>query len=310
MHPELTYELRIEFVGPSLTLKPAVATWLSDHAVDSFVEGVVDDLYVDHDYDNPTRDFYEEFGGAKAPISVFKYSDSLLRDLAMGLADSFGENLKTDIISHKTEGWMEGWKESFKPITTSQCYIYPPWLKDNLPQDKHLVEIEPGMAFGTGQHATTILCLSEIERLSTGSHRGWSIADVGTGTAILAIAAKKLGYAHVVGTDIDEDAITAAHDNASRNNVELELSVGSAPVWKTGGFDLVVANILTNVLKKILPSLAQSTKAGGLLLLSGLLVEHEEELTEQAIELGLALQKKGALEGWSSLLFVKPTTSS
>jgi ribosomal protein L11 methyltransferase len=208
----------------------------------------------------------------------------------------------TELVTHQTTTWLEGWKESFKPIRTERFYIYPPW---NPPQGKecdfHMV-IEPGMAFGTGQHATTMLCLREIERLTQEDPEIHSAADVGTGTGILAIAMAQLGIPRVIGTDIDSDAVIAAKRNLADNAVHFELLQTSVP---PGDYSLVVANILTVVLLKLMQDLARAT--GRWLLLSGILVEQAYEIEHAATACGLELVRSVEQEGWVSLLFLRKT---
>ncbi len=211
------------------------------------------------------------------------------------------------IIAHETESWLEGWKESFRPIATERFYIYPPW--ETLPAANSQIIpicIEPGMAFGTGQHATTLLCLeelAELERDHLANFGNWHICDVGTGTGILSIAASKIGVTKIIATDIDPDAVTAAKRNARDNQCSIEFAKMSVPVGQS--FDLVIANILAVVLKQLMPDLAAATKPGGYLLMSGLLDEQAHELTVLAHQYGLQLSRKRLRDDWCALLLRK-----
>jgi ribosomal protein L11 methyltransferase len=210
--------------------------------------------------------------------------------------------------------WLEGWKESFKPIETKMFYIFPPWETAKRPHNKTPLVIEPGMAFGTGQHATTQVVIQRLEKLTTDGHdvRTWRCMDVGTGTGILALVAKKMGFKSVAGSDIDPDAVSAAIKNAELNSIELPVWQGSCPVNGVNGraefqpaFELVIANILFVVLQKIITDLGIITKSGGLLILSGVLVEDAAEMTKLAQAQGLKLVDEGVLDGWSCLTFKK-----
>ena len=317
-HPQKTFELRISFDpknSESRDCKRRVLEWLPAHGIDEFVEGVLDGLDIDNEYTGPSsRDFYHELGGDLLPISVYKYNLELLDDLKAQLAKQFGNSLSLEMHSMETSVWMEGWKESFRPIETERCYIYPPWDKATRPAGKIAIVVEPGMAFGTGQHATTQVVLRRIEKLAmAGAPLGqWRLCDVGTGTGILAIAAKMLGFKSVAASDIDPDAVTSAKNNADLNHMELALWQGSSPVHGVAGrpeftppFDVVVANILFVVLEKIIGDLARVVRPGGLLILSGVLIEDGALMTELAVREGMRLVDSAELEGWACLTLTK-----
>lgn len=317
-YPQHTFELRITF-DPSRKdvrdVKRRVLEWLPAHGIDEFVEGVMDGLDIDHEYTGPSqRDFYAELGGDLLPVSVYKYARELLEDLKAQLLKAFGDSIDLSIHSMETSEWLEGWKESFKPIETDLFYIYPPWEEGRKPVGKIAIAVEPGMAFGTGQHATTQVCLRRLEQLAVAKAplKTWRLCDVGTGTGILALGAHRLGFLSVAGSDIDPDAVTSAQNNAKMNGIELFFWQGSAPLQGVAGrpeftppFDVVVANILFVVLEKIIPYLAKITKQGGLLILSGVLVEDARTMTELARAEGMELVEEGAQDGWACLTLTK-----
>ena len=171
------------------------------------------------------------------------------------------------------QNWVQLTQEQFDPIRISQrLWIVPSWHTAPDPEAIVLV-LDPGMAFGTGSHPTTRLCLEWLERMV---FSGASVLDYGCGSGILAIAAEKLGADNVLGVDIDPQAIDAAKSNASRNEVRARF-VDSANEIK-GQFDIVVANILANPLKALAPAICAHVRPGGWLALSGILVEQAEEL--------------------------------
>lgn len=317
-YPQQTFELRIS-IDPKRSdardLKHRVMEWLPAHGIDEFVEGVMDGLDIDNEYTGPSqRDFYAELGGDLLPVSVYKYSREWIDDLRNQLQSAFGDSLNLDVHAMETKEWLEGWKDSFKPIETERFYIYPPWDESPRPASKIALIVEPGMAFGTGQHATTQVVLKRLERLvATGAPvKQWRLCDVGTGTGILALAAHKMGFGSVAGSDIDPDAVTAAKNNADINHVELALWQGSTPVQGVAGraeftppFEVVVANILFVVLEKIISDLAKVVKQGGVLILSGVLVEDAETMIHLATKQGLALIDQGELEGWACITMTK-----
>ena len=320
-YPQFTFELRIAFNAEAKSArqtKSKVMEWLSAHGVDEFVEGVMDGLDIDNEYTGPNdRDFYQELGGDLLPLSVYKYSRELLDELAHKLIRDFPEGVKITVESMETSEWLEGWKESFKPIETEMFYIYPPWDQQPIPAGKTAIVVEPGMAFGTGQHATTQVVLRRMEALAAANAplKNWRLMDVGTGTGILALGAVKLGFKSVGASDIDPDAVTAARNNAVMNKIDLPVWQGSSPVNGVNGvpafqppFDVVIANILFVVLQKIIPELARITRKDGMLILSGVLVEDAGEMTRLAGIEGLRLLDQGQQDGWACLTFAKIIT--
>jgi ribosomal protein L11 methyltransferase len=166
------------------------------------------------------------------------------------------------------------------------------------------VVLDPGMAFGTGTHATTSLCLGAIDDFLA-RRPGASMLDVGTGSGLLAIAARKLGAGRVAANDNDPVAVAVAAENAARNGADLELT-GEPPAAIPGRFDLVVANILANVLVELAPELAGRMAPGGELVLAGILVPQEEEVRAPFAAQGL-LPLPGERRGeWSLLRFRRP----
>jgi ribosomal protein L11 methyltransferase len=171
------------------------------------------------------------------------------------------------------QNWVQLTQSQFEPIRVSErLWIVPSWHEAPDP-DALVLVLDPGMAFGTGSHPTTRLCLEWLERIVV---PGMTILDYGCGSGILAIAAAKLGASEVLGVDIDLQAVNAAKNNAERNDVSARFDDSAGPI--TGQFDIVVANILANPLKALAPAITGHVRAGGRLALSGILVEQAEEL--------------------------------
>ncbi|HVE86227.1 MAG TPA: 50S ribosomal protein L11 methyltransferase [Myxococcales bacterium] len=176
------------------------------------------------------------------------------------------------------QDWSEAWKARIRAVEVGRLWVGPPWEVDKAPPAATRVVIEPKMAFGTGDHPTTTLCLEAVD-LFLRDHPGASVLDVGTGSGVLAIAARKLGAGRVVGVDNDAVSVELAQENARRNQVEgVELS-GKALDEVGGTFDLVVANILANTLVELAPRIAP--KVAGRLRLSGVL-QHQRAEVEAA----------------------------
>ena len=304
--PQKTYELKVQF-QKSKTPKDAVISWLQDQGEDTFVEGVLDDLDIAFDYlgDTTSIEEYESLGGDRSPLSLFKYSQPRLVTLQKAMKRAFGEDLDVTVTAQDTQVWQDGWKESFRPVYADVFCVYPPWERPEGIEKYIGVEIDPGMAFGTGQHETTQLCLSALYHVSQGDLAGKSLLDVGTGSGVLAISAKKLGYGFAVGCDIEEDAVTASAENSDRNGVEVALFQGSLPLEGVSEkrYDLVVANILGFVLRKLFFELSQSVAPKGRLILSGLLEEEREEFEALGKERGLVVVGASSLSGWLQLTF-------
>jgi ribosomal protein L11 methyltransferase len=171
------------------------------------------------------------------------------------------------------QDWVRASQAQFEPIAVSQrLWVVPSWHE---PVDVAAINLllDPGLAFGTGSHPTTRLCLRWLEQEV---HGGESLLDYGCGSGILAIAAMKLGAAVARGVDIDPHAVEAARANAELNGVRCEFSGADAPI--TVQSDLVVANILANPLKVLAPAIARLTRGGGRLAIAGLLAPQADEL--------------------------------
>lgn len=202
------------------------------------------------------------------------------------------------------QNWVQLTQAQFDPIRISdRLWIVPSWHEAPAPDAINLI-LDPGMAFGTGSHPTTRLCLEWLDRhLDSGA----SVLDYGCGSGILAIAAAKLGAASVSGVDIDPQAVTAARDNAERNGVSAQFTDLEKPV--RGEYDVVVANILANPLKALAPAIAAHVRPGGALILSGILAEQAEDLI--AIYRPYAdLTVADTREGWVCLAGRKPCQAS
>jgi len=193
------------------------------------------------------------------------------------------------------QDWVRLTQSQFDPIRISdRLWIVPSWHSAPDPTAINL-ELDPGLAFGTGSHPTTRLCLEWLEQNVT---PGASVLDYGCGSGILGIAALKLGAGDVLGVDIDPSALTAASDNAARNGVALRLQASSAPLEQT--FDRVVANILTNPLMLLAPLLTARLKLAGRLALSGVLASQAEQVIA-AYAPYVTLSVGAVHEGWVRL---------
>lgn len=203
-----------------------------------------------------------------------------------------------DITSSQTEDidWINNWKQFFQSFYIDDILIKPTWepLKEE-DKNKFLIEIDPGISFGTGKHETTQLCIRQIRKYLKEGER---VLDVGCGSGILSIAALKLGAGSVVGTDVDGDCITSTHENMAVNHLAEnsgEFYVGNliddkAFQEKIGtGYDLVVANILADIIIPMAPALYQCAKEQGVLITSGIIDFKENEVKEALEQAGFEI---------------------
>ena len=217
---------------------------------------------------------------------------------ALGHLQAFGLGPIGDLAVReiKDEDWLETWKASFKPIRIGAFLVRPTW-SDADPGDATVLSLDPGMAFGTGLHPTTQGCLRMLSRMDLA---GLRVADVGTGSAILAIAAAKRGASPVTGLDIDEVAIREARQNVARNDVSVGLDVGSAADL-SGTFDVLVANIVAAVLQRIAADLVAHLAPAGRLVLAGIIQTEEQETLAAFAGHGLRVVARDQEGDWVSL---------
>ncbi|MEO1855309.1 50S ribosomal protein L11 methyltransferase [Chromohalobacter sp.] len=192
--------------------------------------------------------------------------------------------------------WEREWMDDFAPLKMGErLWVVPSWHEAPEPAAVNLL-LDPGLAFGTGTHPTTALCLAWLDGLDLDASR---VLDFGCGSGILAIAALKLGARHATGTDIDPQALQASRDNAQRNDVADEhLSLCYPERLADERHDVVVANILAGPLVELAPTLCAHLAPGGRLALSGILAGQAEEVMDAYREQGMLLDAPVEREGW------------
>lgn len=218
---------------------------------------------------------------------------------------------KKDYIIQK-EDWTETWKKYFKITKLGYGLVLKPaWLKYKAKKNETVIEINPGMSFGTGKHQTTRFCLSEIARLRDKA-QNQSFLDAGCGSGILSIAAAKLGYKPIFAFDNDSEAIKTAQENFERNSILpqfltlSEICIENATKIKQK-FDLIAANIISNVLIKNAHILKKLCSQNGKIILAGI----PDSDTENVVSCfkDLKLLKKKSSQGWTGLTFKKTSSS-
>jgi ribosomal protein L11 methyltransferase len=209
------------------------------------------------------------------------------------------------------EDWAEAWKAHFKPLkVTDRLVIRPPWEEYAVQPGETVITIYPGMAFGTGRHASTLLCLRALEEVwearPPGAGNPWQVLDVGTGTGILALTAARYG-AEVLAIDLDAEAVAAALENVRLNELMDRVWVEETPLAALRQqFGLILANITAPDLLQLAEALTARLLSDGVLIISGFLTEDASRLA--ARYQGLGLRQTGLLtqEGWGALIFRRP----
>ncbi len=211
--------------------------------------------------------------------------------------------------------WENNWKQYYKPMEIGErLLVIPQWLQED-PKVKKLLSqgrvpliLDPGLTFGTGSHATTRLCLTALERYIHGGER---VLDLGCGSGILSIAALRLGAASATAVDIDDKCLTVAYENAALNGIGKDTytvlvgDVFSDEAFRArvgGGYDILAANIVADVIKALAPMARSFLKPGGLFLCSGIIDDRAEEVAQALTDAGLEILETRSSEGWFSYL--------
>lgn len=206
------------------------------------------------------------------------------------------------------EDWGSSWKQHFKPFAIVPGLVIAPTWEDYRPAaGESVIVMDPGMAFGTGHHATTCLSLSLLQQTLSG-RAGQRVLDVGTGTGILGMAAALFGAEKVLGIDNDPEAVTAATENVRRNGLQDRMAVSLAPLSSlVECYEIVVANIVHDVLLEMAGDLRRLTAAGGTLILSGILTGAQvDNILREFSGRGFAPAGQAAQQEWAALRFSKP----
>ncbi len=197
------------------------------------------------------------------------------------------------------EDWAESWKEHYHILHYgTRIQVVPEWLEPDIPEDI-VIRIEPGMAFGTGEHETTSLCMAWLEELIVPN---MTVFDVGTGSGILAIAAQALGADRVDAMDYDDIAVRAAAMNAAKNNATIMSYKSDLLKQCTGKADLIIANIVADVILMLVPQLESHLQEKGQFLCSGVLIERAEEVQKALTDAGFHIKEVREDGPWCAIL--------
>ncbi|CCY63835.1 ribosomal protein L11 methyltransferase [Clostridium sp. CAG:967] len=292
------YELQIK-------INPALEEVISEIFFENLpCEGVVlaEETYKDLEMISTTQGTLKVFLTSEPEnLSQFlKDKRELLK--ARGLTDEELGSWDYVISDKPNEDWSKKWKEKWD-ITrvTDKIVIVPDWLEYNEKGGEVVIRLEPGCAFGTGTHQTTQLCMKAIEKYMPINAKA---ADIGMGSGILAICAKKFGASEVYGCDNDETVIDVAKENALKNNVECIFELNTADkITKT--YDFICANILHNVLAEIMGDLKNIMNDGAILVLSGILDEKKPVVSDAIKKYNLELIEEAHQDQWVALIVRK-----
>lgn len=251
--------------------------------------------------DTPTQETLKAFLPCDVRLEQRLASlETYLLSLAELFPDKAKPELKTEVICDPD--WGEAWKKYFKPLRVSRNIVIKPTWERFSPTGRDIViEIDPGMAFGTGQHASTRMCLEAIEEilLRDRSFERWRVLDVGTGTGILGIACAKLDVEKVLCVDIDPKAVEIARENVLVNQVEDRVVVLNQDVATVKeSFNLIVANLTAKILIKLRPHFERLLAPGGYLVISGIIEQNRPDIEAHFLGRDLRLHRLVTEKEW------------
>ena len=244
------------------------------------------------------KGWFEQDSDVDETVAALK--EQLQMYAAMDLGVDLG-SLKIDQDNVKDEDWAEEWKKYYKPFRIgSHLVVKPTWEDYAVQPDDLVIELDPGMAFGTGTHETTNMCMQLLERYLAD---GMRVMDVGTGSGILAIAAAKLNAKDILAIDIDPDAVKVAKENVALNGVEEQIRVVVGDLCKSEAMpcDLAVANIVADAICMLAGPMTRHLEKDGLLICSGIIREKEQQVMDAALEAGYTLHDRIEKGEWVAL---------
>lgn len=285
----------------SLKINPDMADVISEICFDCLpCEGVVlaEETYKDLEMVATTEGTLKIFLTEKCDAQkILEEQRNILK--SRGFSDDELGSWEFSLTEKENQDWSKKWKEKWDVTHVSdKIAVVPDWLEYTPKAGEVIIKMEPGCAFGTGTHATTQLCMLAIEKyLKSGDE----VADIGMGSGILSICAKKFGAGYVYGCDIDDTVIDVAKQNAVKNGVECTFELNTADKI-TRKFDFVMANILHNVLAEIMPDLKNLLKDDGILVLSGILDEKKYVVIDAINRSELKILEQNYIDQWTSFI--------
>ena len=303
----------------------AVTGMLMDLGIDGFViEDAQDfadflkdtEIYWDYVDEELSKEKQEAETNVKIYVEDSPEGAELLAQVDVGLAairtrdaeGAFGRCV-TELASIRREDWENNWKQYFKPFAVGEKFIIKPsWETCDNPDGRIVLEIDPSSSFGTGTHNTTQLCICELERLVKPGDR---LLDMGCGSGILSVAARLLGASDIGAADIDPNAVNIARENAEKNGFELTTYVGDVTGDAAldeqigGGYDIIVANIVADVIMGMQEILKRKLKDDGTLIVSGIIAPRADEVQESLLGAGFVLRNRQQSGDWVAMTLTK-----
>ncbi len=262
-------------------------------------------LHDDEYFGKELEETLPEHFGLRAYFPVDDRLGERIERLKIKIAEILGQEPVFELKQVQEEDWAEAWKTYFKPEHIGKIVIKPSWEDYKPAKGEIIIELDPGMAFGTGTHPTTRLCTKLLQEVVTNQTE---ILDIGTGSGILALVGAKLGAKKVVATDIDPLAVKTARDNIHLNNQEKFITVHESNLldltFETQ-FDLVVANIITNAILELIPELSLVLKPEGKFIASGIIEERFPEVKTKLEKFGFKVEKNIFEDGWAGVVAVR-----
>ncbi|OOV78508.1 50S ribosomal protein L11 methyltransferase [Mammaliicoccus fleurettii] len=242
----------------------------------------------------------------KCYFNELVFTDDLEKEIKVSIADV--EGINSEILSFsktiiKESDWENEWKNYFHPFKASERFaIVPSWEEEEYDnQDDDLcIKLDPGMAFGTGDHPTTSMCLKHIEEVVNPNHK---VIDVGTGSGILSIACHLLGVKSIKAVDLDDLAIKVAKENFEKNNCEQDIlaDTGNLLTEETEQYDVIIANILAHIIDLMIEDSYTRLNDNGYFITSGIIEEKSDEIIGKLKETGYTIEKVLREDGWVSI---------
>jgi len=280
----------------SINIDPLVHEALSAFLFDMGCEGVVSESFKDTTV-RAYIQFREDIEETRNRIELFLHN---LKEIFPEVKDW---SLKLEKLEQ--QDWDTGWRKFFKPDQVSErLLILPVWEPMPAAPIKHIIKIDPGPAFGTGHHPTTRMCLMAMEEAVL--PHPWTMLDVGTGSGILAIFGSKLEPEVVMAIDNDPEAVRWAQRNIEINDLPVPIDLSITPIEDIRKqYSLVMANLILGTILELMDQLERVLAKGGILILSGILREQEEEVEKKILEKGLKIDQVLHMEEWSCMIVRK-----
>ncbi|MBW3113055.1 MULTISPECIES: 50S ribosomal protein L11 methyltransferase [Bacillaceae] len=248
----------------------------------------------------------------KAYLPVNSFLGETVDEIKQGITNlvtydiDIGEN-KVEISEVNEEEWATAWKKYYHPVKISDKFTIVPTWEDYTPvhSDELIIELDPGMAFGTGTHPTTVMCIQALERIVK-EHD--SVIDVGTGSGVLSIASALLAADKVRAYDLDEVAVRSARLNVKLNKVQSTVSVDANNLLNgvTGQADVIVANILAEIILRFTEDAYELVKPGGYFITSGIIQPKKQEVRDSLEAAGFKIEEIMVMEDWVAIIALKP----